>query len=143
MTIIAFDGKMIAADRRIVSGNVISTAKKIFQCADGVIGYAGTAVYAIEFIDWFMNSRIAESFPAFLSGKEMEYDILFVDNKKQVRYYNGTPYPIKSLDKRAAIGNGAEAGMMAMMLGLSAEKAVIEVSKLIPSCGSGVDKIIL
>jgi len=137
MTTIAWDGKTLAADRRVSYGS-ISDAKmtKIAKTKFGLCGAAGNSSLAAGFKRWFHNGEkgdpptlgkdgeIATAFIIRSSGLRLHYD--------QCGWYEVDPGPF-------AIGSGYEIAIGAMESGKSAVQAVQIAAKLDGCTGNEID----
>ncbi len=141
MTVVIWDGKTLASDRRITSGHTISTSIKIYRVQEGIIGFAGNVSSIHEFLDWFQNDRHAITFPEKLKSEETGVQAIFIDKNKKIWQFDYSPSPFQITQKYAAIGSGDESALVAMECGKSAEQAVKVVCKFNSSCGGGVDML--
>ena len=64
MTVLAWDGHTLAADKRAVMGTMILTTTKIFRVGDALVGYAGDACFGEEMVAWFKRGAKPEDFPS-------------------------------------------------------------------------------
>ncbi len=143
ITIVCWDGKTLAADRRVTSGHTISTTTKIFRTKDGIIGFAGCASGINAFLAWFNNTRDAMNFPEILYDPDYGVFALFINQQKEIWEfdYNCSPYLLTA--KYVAIGSGDETALACMACGKTSAEAVKIVSKLNSSCGNGIDVLTL
>ena len=63
MTVIAWDGKTLAADRRACLGNTHRTIHKLHRMTDCLCASAGESDAAQELIAWFEAGRDPAAFP--------------------------------------------------------------------------------
>lgn len=150
MTVIAWDGTTLAADRRITRGSsdwVCASTRKITKLLTGeLIGAAGTQSFCNMVRAWYVAGADPDTFP---EGSEDKYCDLLVIRKSPLGYetkiYNSGPYPIEWLpvSRGVAIGSGAQAAMVAMHCGKSAREAVEIASMFDPGCGNGIDELTL
>ncbi len=137
MTIIAWDGETLAADKRAISSEAISTVTKIFKIQGCLLGYSGTAKTGEALIDWFMSPE--QEFPKF---EECAWARLLVITKdKEILCYEGCRHPLRFEDKFFAIGSGCHFALAAMYLGKSAIEAIEVASHFDPSCGNGINSL--
>lgn len=147
MTVIAWDGTTLAADREasdawMKCGSVV----KIHEIRGHLAGCSGAAADAEEILAWFCEGGDPATFPAALRGKE-SVKMLVVTPERRVRVYDNSPYPIEyceaahGIGTRMAIGGGREAAMAAMLAGCGARRAV-EIAALVSvGCGNGIDTL--
>lgn len=143
MTIIAWDGKSIAADRRVICSGSISTTTKIrrvkvpkkgFQ----VLAWAGQQAAAMMLFDWYMRGADPEQWPQVQQADE-QWARMIVADGNGVYEYERQPVAVRVEDAFAAWGSGADVAMGAMHMGASARRAVEIASLVEASCGNGVD----
>ena len=138
MSIIAWDGKSLAADKRACIGTLIATTTKIFRVGDALVGYAGEADGGEELLAWF-RAADPEKFPESQRDKQSWTGLLVVWPDGHIWKYECTPHPIKFPPQHFAIGSGRELALMAMRLGKTAPEAVLLASEFDSGCGNGVD----
>jgi ATP-dependent protease HslVU (ClpYQ) peptidase subunit len=148
MTVIAWDGKILAADKLMTMGAQKVTVKKIFKHETStttvLLGYAGCIAMGESLIDWFINGQI-EKYPQ--QGQENGADLLVIEKNKKTNkitiylYSFETPNSITIEEDKFAIGSGFEGAMVAMTIGARADRAVELTSRFNKHCGHGVDTL--
>lgn len=139
MTTIAFDGKTMACDTRVVCGsNCYNTDYKIYENDTYVIGVAGDAGVGTMLIDC----------PYILQPRPYDYDfeaLVFVkDTEKvyKVAFYKSWDCALSSVipvaDVRAAIGSGSPYALAAMYLGNTAARAVTVATQFDTNTGGKI-----
>ena len=148
MTVIAWDGKTLAADRRQTSGGLITTGHKITPLADGSY-YAeyGAADRSRALLAWFQSGADPEAFPV-LEGDEDEDKAAFVIVKPDgtvMQCWGDTPVLTTLYSPYHAWGCGREIAIGAMAAGADAYEAVRLTSEHNCFCGNGIDayKVVL
>jgi ATP-dependent protease HslVU (ClpYQ) peptidase subunit len=142
MSVIAWDGTMLAADRRAVMGTLIRTTTKIFRVGDALAAYAGDADAGEEVLAWFVAGHDAAKFPTAQRDKDNWAGLLVVWPDGWLWKYERTPHPLKFPPQQFAIGSGRDFALAAMHCGKTAPEAV-EVACIFDSgCGNGVDVLI-
>ena len=144
MTVIAWDGTTLAADRQMTTAGYKQSITKIFRLWDGRLVGAAGAVHVIQaFVEWMRNK---DTVPACIQPNRDEKIIAsgleILPDKTIHRYFIGislTPVIIK--DKYIAIGSGCEYAVGAMAAGASAAEAVIITNQHCNTCGMGVDAL--
>jgi hypothetical protein len=136
---IAWDGKILAADRRAMVGGTIRTITKIFRVGEDLLAYAGSADLGEEMVAWYTNGRDPEKFPLSQRDKDNFVDLLVVKPDGWLWKYEKTPYPVKFPPQQFAIGSGHDFAMAAMHLGQTAQQAVEVACLFDANCGNGVD----
>lgn len=142
MSVIAWDGVTLAADKRATfGGNLILTTTKIKRVGDWLVGYAGGADFGEQMVAWFRDGADPDKFPASQRDKDDWAGMLVVGHGAPIRRYERTPYPIFFEDRCIAIGSGRDFAMAAMHLGCDARRAVEVACALDSGCGNGVDTL--
>ncbi len=141
MTVIAFDGKTVAADKRATNGTLIMTTTKIFRVGDAICASAGDTDKCAEMLAWFRSGAKPEEFPPGNRGDD--WSGLLVIRPGEILKYERTPYPMKIEDRFVAIGCGRDFALAAMHLGHDARAAVEVAIALDSGCGNGIDTMTL
>jgi 20S proteasome alpha/beta subunit len=143
LSVIAWDGKTLAADKRASFGTTICVTTKIFRSGDALIAYAGDASFGNEMRAWFDRGAHPEDFPASNRDKDDWAGLLVIRKGQPIARYERTPYPVLFEDKRFSIGSGREFALAAMHLGKTAAEAVEVAIELDSGCGNGIDTLTL
>lgn len=139
MSVIAFDGRTLAADKRACIGTLIRTTTKIFRVGDALCAYAGDAAGGEEMLAWFRAGAKPADFP---SGQRTdEWSGLLVVRRGEILKYERSPHPVRFEDKFFAIGCGRDFALAAMHLGHAARTAVEVAIALDSGCGNGIDTL--
>ncbi len=133
MTVIAWDGKALAADRRAVNCGLARTVCKIERVKGALVGMSGDHGVAAEMLKWFTSGG---EFPA--KARDDIATLMVVDHIGVCLYTTG-PEPMRVLDNHMAIGSGRDYALMAMHLGKTAKEAVELACLFEINCGNGVD----
>ncbi len=141
MTVIAWDGKTLAADRKSTYGNTTRSTTKIHRVGAALVGYSGGASVGNEVIAWFRDGADPQKFPAMQRDKDEHVNLLVVYADERIHEYIRTPFPEVVEDKFVAIGSGRDFALAAMHLGQSAAQAVELACRLDANCGQGVDSM--
>jgi hypothetical protein len=157
MTVIAWDGNMLAADKRTTLGGVAYTSTKIERIVTGagtnseepavlLVGASGESWACKAAIEWVRGGRKPEEFPVSQSDKEDWAGLVVVEHRPgwkpgatRVLRYERSPYPYEMEDVLLAFGAGADFALAALHLGKNAVEAVELACKLSVHCGNGVD----
>jgi hypothetical protein len=135
LTVIAWDGKTLAADRLLCAGETKGTGRKIFRVGAELVGFSGTSCEAAAMLAWYRAGADVGSFP---QSKGDDYATMLVIRGRRVWKYDGRAYAYE-VKAPCAIGCGAEGAMVAMACGKNAREAVLLASRFNNSCGNGVD----
>jgi len=141
MTVIAWDGTTLAADKRACNGSLIGTVTKIFRIRDCLVGYSGDAAFGEQMRAWFAAGEHAADFPSGQRDKDDYAVLLVIRPDGKVQRFERTPHPITFEDRCAATGSGRDFAIAAMHLGFNAARAVEVASQLTCDCGNGVDTL--
>ena len=143
MTVIAWDGITMAADKMADAGGSRLSVTKIFRLKDGsLVGCTGGLAKGLQLIDWLDNSREPDKYPNNDDGDGNTIASLLhitLDGRKFRYEAYSTPFEIE--DEKCAVGSGIDFAIMAMYLGHSAVEAVNYTNWLCTSCGCGVDAL--
>lgn len=140
MTVIAWDGKILAADKLALNNGLKRTTTKIRKIGDLLVGASGDTSATMEAFNWVEKGRIPSEYPKIQQSKE-EFCCLIVILDNKILMYEMSPYPVLYEDKQFAIGSGRDLAIAAMHCGRSAIEAVEIASIYEASCGNGVDWI--
>ena len=139
MTVIVWDGKTLAADRRVSHGSTIGCPTvKLHRVDDGIIGLSGGTSDVAEFLNWYRKGADFEKFPAHLRTDNNSFLALLV-RKGGVYMFSSSPFPSLCAGRYVAIGCGMEAALAALECGKDALGAVVIASRVNSGCGDGAD----
>lgn len=141
MTVIAFDGSTLAADKQTCYGPLIRTTTKIHRVGDLLVGCAGDTATSVEFVEWVRRGRRADDFPKKQLDDKTSVSAVVIEADGSISSYDTAPYPIRIEDDQFAIGSGRDFALAAMHLGLSAHDAVEVAAVFDNTCGNGVDTL--
>lgn len=147
MSVIAWDGKTLAADKRATLGSLIRTTTKIFRHGDALLAYAGDQSFGEQIKAWWIAGADPEKFPASQRDKDDWAGLLVIrpraDPGLRIARYERTPHPLFFEDETFAIGCGRDFAMAAMYVGKTAREAVEVAIALDSGCGNGIDTLTL
>lgn len=138
MSIIAWDGMYLAADKCSIGGFNYGTITKIFKIRNSLVGIAGTTIMMPQLLKWIEDP---ENVPMPESQKNSETFSLIMEitEDRKIRIYENAPLPWTNEIDKWAIGSAADMAIGAMHAGASALEAVSICSKYAPHCGMGMD----
>ncbi len=139
MSVIAWDGYTLAADKRACMGTMVRTTTKAFLVRGALCAYAGDADAGEELLAWFMRGHAASDFPASQRDRDGWAGLLVVWSNGDIWKFERTPYPIKFTPQQFAIGSGRDFALAAMLCGKTAAEAVEIACQLDSGCGNGID----
>lgn len=139
MTVIAWDGKTLAADKQRSIRGTMSRCTKIRRAASGeVLAIAGDESAGLQMVAWYEGGAEAAAWPK-CQDSDDGWARLVVFSRDGLKYYDKAPVAITVEDPFAAFGSGMDAALGALAMGASASRAVEIASQLIDSCSGGVD----
>lgn len=149
MTVIAWDGITLAADKQAAGGENGHRVRltKIFEIKQGfyqhfLFGYAGLPAIGLLMLDWLQDH---DGDPVLLPEEQKTEDAceaLLVSPTGEVFEISRYGKMFKIEESYAAIGSGAAFAMGAIYNGATAKLAVLTASALSSTCGMGVDTLI-
>lgn len=137
MTVIAWDGKTLAADRMVVSGGAKWIATKIHKIGDDLFGTSGCMAIGVARLEWVRQGMQADKYP--IAGADEWGQMLRITSDRRILLYNLNGTPMIFEDRFLAIGSGSDFASAAMHLGATAIEAVRVACDLSSECGSGID----
>ena len=139
MTTIAFDGGIIAADSRAVSGGLISNdrVEKIIVKGEVVFAIAGTFCMFRPLINWFVAGGDIATVPTGGSEDNDCTSFIAYSGGRCLQYNPKLPYP-DIIHPPFAWGTGREVALGAMLAGKSAVEAVKIAATLDPGTGGAI-----
>lgn len=141
MTVIAWDGRTLAADKMACSQSHVFTITKIAVVGGLLVGVAGCAHKIREFQDWINSDRAPEKYPKAIGDNEYFTALVISRGGLVHRYEGGSHVPMIVEDREHAIGVGRDFARAAMYLGKSAKEAVEITCLFCADCGLGVDTL--
>ncbi|MGL4441444.1 MAG: hypothetical protein ACRCUE_19505 [Bosea sp. (in: a-proteobacteria)] len=141
MTVIAFDGRTLAADKRACVGGMARTVTKIHRVGPLLVGGSGESSFIANVIEWVRNGRDPATFPATQKDKDDWQTVMVVEPDGSILIYERTPHPIRWEDKTGAIGSGRDYAMAALHLGKTAREAAEVACAFDCGCGNGIDTL--
>lgn len=143
MTVIAWDGHRLAADKRASCSGYPATVTKIARTSNGeLLAVSGDFDTGQSLMAWFQAGAAPELFPD-NRGNDDGYRarLLVIDAGPRIRIYESTPFAITIEDKCYAMGSGRDYALAVMHLGRNSRKAVEVASALDSGCGNGIDTL--
>lgn len=139
MTVIAWDGKTLAADKMSCSHGYGYTVTKVHRLRDGsLMALSGDGDTAMALRAWLEAARNPAAYPV---GKDDDTSAFVVQPDGKAVSYGKTPYPQTIEDKFYAMGHGRDFALAAMHCGKTAREAVELTCRLDVFCGNGIDTL--
>lgn len=142
MTVVAWDGKTLAADRQWTVGDTRQEGPKIFREPDGAIyTFTGNGDFGFYLFEWWKAGAIPSDWPSFQSDREKWTRLVVwpIDRSSPVVYEQA---PIGVQIKAApyyAWGVGREVALGVLWHKGTAIEAVEAANYHVSGCGFGVD----
>lgn len=136
MTVIAWDGRYLAADMQATCSSQRMLAKKLVSPHHKVcLGITGSYDTQGLLNDWYLNQD--QEYP-FKDDSSSSWGRLIVVKEGKLWWYETSRFPSENLDRFNAFGSGRDFALGAMAHGASAEQAVRITCAICNSCGLGV-----
>jgi ATP-dependent protease HslVU (ClpYQ) peptidase subunit len=146
MTSIAFDGKTMAADKQMNTGNMKHTVARSkirageYHGMPALFGGSGTTVYCDAVIEWLI-AGMPDDKPEMPSNPD-SFTVIVATEAGLYEYIDSLrPIPLGQI--KWAIGSGGEYAFGAMAAGACAKKAVEIACTFDPNSGMGVETLTL
>jgi len=139
MSIIAYDGRYIAADRQSTQYDMSRPTTKLFLHGACVLGVVGDYALALLLRQWFAQGANEDKWPEAATKDDGVNTCLVVANRQGLGTYREHPILVPLETEHWAFGCGAEIAMGAMGMGADARQAVEVASKYSVFCGEGMD----
>lgn len=143
MTVIAWDGTTLAADKRTSFGTEFTTATKIRRINGSLVGCAGDTALCAAMIAWAERGYVVDEFPNGQKDRATCVSMIVIRPDGALLHYGSEPYPFIVEDKTYTIGSGSPFASAAMHLGCDARRAVEVACALDINCGNGIDTLTL
>lgn len=140
MSVIAWDGRELAADRQATrGGNLIRSVQKIHQVNGLLVAYAGTAGIGEELLAWFQCGADPDLFPGHLRGDGNDSSLAVFYPDGSIAEYDRSASPVRFEKQLFVMGCGRDFAIAAMHCGKTAAEAVEVAIHFDAWCGQGVD----
>ena len=144
MSIVAWDGKTVAADKRACIADAAMATTKIWRMSDGVVvATTGDFSFGLSMVQWFMvqcfnDGSEKNDWPSFQSTDDWARIIIFEPDQQPYCYER---QPVRQVieDPFMAWGCGREFALGAMAMGATAREAVEVACRFNVYCGNGID----
>ena len=141
MTVIAWDGEVLATDTQCALGKAKYNAPKAWYETIGntvcIVSGVGTLRNIHRHKDWVMQNDPSIPFP-YDSFKDHYYQFILVTKNGLLRY-EGTPYPIEHGVNACAFGEASDFAYGALAMGATAIEAVKVAIQYSHQCGGNVE----
>jgi 20S proteasome alpha/beta subunit len=143
MTCIAWDGRVLAADKRATSYGYGSTVTKIRRTDAGeLLAVSGDFDTGQALMAWYQAGAVPEAYPDNRDANEgVRAQLLVIDAGPRIRVFESTPHAMTIEDVQCAMGSGRDYALAAMHLGRNSRKAVEVACAFDTGCGNGIDTL--
>jgi len=139
MTIVAWDGATMAADRMSCYGSTpLIGTRKIHRIESPdkrtfLVGCSGRRDHIEAFMAWLRGGSKPDM------QRDDEFSTMVIDPRRRIWLITGTLIYVQISAKKWGVGCGVDYALGAMAAGATAQEAVRIASKLDINCGGGVD----
>jgi hypothetical protein len=142
MTVIAWDGKTLAADKRATMSGHPATVTKIARTPKGeLMAVSGDLDTARALMDWYGAGADRATYPDNRNGEYCRATLMVVTLDAKVIKFEREPVALLFEDEYSAMGSGRDYALAAMYLGHDARRAVEVAIALETGCGNGIDTL--
>ena len=137
MSVIAWDGRTVAADRQVTEGDIPHLCRKIFRLRGGdIVAFVGDMRHGLELVAWFKAGGHVRAYPK--ARKSDSATLIVFQTGGHVFEFDGGPQKMPVPDKFMAWGSGKGPALGAMAMGADARRALKIASRYNSACGMGV-----
>ena len=143
MTVIVWDGSILAADRQSTNNGMKRAVTKIKKIGDSLYGISGSFDRGITVLRWVEEGKDPDTWPEFQREAE-DYCYLVEIAPGGILYkYEREPFPMCIEEVQYAQGCGRDYAMGALFMGANAVEAVKAACEFDANCGMGIDILAL
>lgn len=135
MTVVAWDGRFLVADKQATCEGHKYQVSKLFRVKTGMVAAITGAYDGLEACIKFLNNE--GPYPYTDIDKSGWGRLIVVDNGK-LYWYETTEHKCRMESAYIAFGNGRDFALMGMHLGFGAEASVRQTCKINNTCGFGM-----
>ena len=141
MTVLAWDGRTLAADKLMVNGDCRQHTTKIERFGLQLLGVCGNLSVGRELLAWFKAGAEPALFPAGNRNLNEGASLVVINPDGGVWKYESSPHPFEVEGDFCAFGCGDTAALVAMHCGKTAREAAIIAGTFVHGCGGGYDAL--
>lgn len=143
MTIIVWDGKTLAADKRAVNaGYTGGVVTKIHRWAGGLCAFAGDYDLGMAMVQWLRGGCKLSEYPA-RQRTEDNATFFVIHRDGRFERYEREPIPLPFENLPQCTGSGRDYAYAAIYMGADARRAVEVACHFDSGCGNGIDTLTL
>lgn len=140
MTVIAWDGRILASDKQVtMNGTKFSTTKLNYLGNGEYAAATGNRNDCLAMMEWYKDGANRDKFPQLGKGDDSYSLLLVIRNDLSSVFYENSPFAVNVEDKIIAFGCGRDLALGAMAAGANAFEAVKIACKFDIHCGVGCD----
>lgn len=140
MSVVAWDGKTLAADKRAENCGTHSTTTKMMRAPSGAaLAWVGDQDIGLELFNWYITGADPKDWP--VTQKDKDWARLIVAHQGSCWYYETRPFAVLVEDPFCAWGSGRDFALAAMHLGHDAIGAVAVACEFDVNCGNGISSL--
>lgn len=143
MTVIVWDGQILAADRQSSNNGQKRSVTKIRKIGDSLYGISGSFDRGMAVFRWIEDGKKPEEWPEFQRKEEDYVYLVEITANKEILKYEREPWPMLIEEPCYAQGCGRDYAMGAIYMGANAVEAVKAACEFDMSCGMGIDVLAL
>lgn len=137
MSVVAYDGRTLAADCQATNVDMRTRVSKMLKTPRAVLAWVGDHERGLVLADWYCNGAKPEDWPAF--QRTDKWCRLVAMTPTGLYEYEQEPFAQRVTDRHFACGSGRDYAIGAMAAGASAVRAVEIASQYNVYCGMGVE----
>lgn len=141
MTVIVYDGKVLAADKQSTNAGLKRRVTKIRKIYDCLYAVTGDWDRAQALFDWVQKGKPPEGWPESQKSNDDWVGLLEIRPDGSAWKYERVPVPMKIEDLPFAMGSGRDFAYGALSMGADAVTAVRIACDHDNGCGMGVDTL--
>lgn len=140
MSVIAYDGKTVAADKQATCMGLRLTATKIKTLLSGeVLAWTGEQDSGEMMAAWYADGADPKKWPSCQNDKDLWCRLIVFGTDGKVKTYERQPVAFAMEDATMAWGSGRDYAIGAMAKGADALEAVQIACRFDNGCGMGID----
>jgi len=139
MSVVAWDGSVVAADKRACLAGAAMTVTKIWRQPDGIVfATTGDLSFGLAAIQWWKDGADPKAWPPFQTTDDWARVLIFEPGQRPYCYER---QPVRQVveDPFMAWGSGREFALGALAMGADARRAVEVACQFNVDCGNGID----
>lgn len=141
MTIVAWDGTTLAADKRATNQATISIVTKIRKISGNLVGACDDFSSCVALFKWYEEGATEDKWPEFQKDNDRWAPLIIITPDRKIFRYERTPIPYEIEQSFYAFGSGRDYALGALHMGATAVQAVQAACTWDAGCGNGIDAL--